>query len=67
MLKAKLDQISKRPVPNDAVPLSDLAPVSKEEIRARSEAALRRHMKSSGYSDVQIDDYLASSKTPPEF
>lgn len=62
-LNKRLDRISRRPIPKDAVPLSSLAPLSKDDVRARGEDSLRRHMKKNGSSDAEIDAYLAETDT----
>lgn len=47
----------------DARPLSDVVmnQVSRGDIAARSESALRQHMKSQGRSDADVDCYLGKS------
>ncbi|MDP2829991.1 MAG: hypothetical protein Q8O37_15475 [Sulfuricellaceae bacterium] len=48
----------------DPAALLDAIPeqISREEIRERSESALRRHMKSQGRTDAEVDAYLSQSK-----
>jgi hypothetical protein len=60
-LKDRLDQLSRRPISKDAVPLADLDPMSKDEVLARGVAVVRRDLEARGFDAKAIDSYLGRS------